>query len=342
MARATAGKDTVGSDDEECGVTTFGYFLSSEEHGPAALAEQARLAEHAGFEALWISDHYHPWLDAQGQSPFVWGVIGALSQVCDLPVTTAVTCPTTRVHPAVTAQAAATAGVQLDGRFVLGVGTGEALNEHILGGSWPAIDVRLEMLDEAVGLIRALFTGESITWRGEHYEVENARLYTRPDTAPPIYVSAFGPKATDVAVGIADGFISTDATGEMLTAYRAAGGTGPAQGGTKVAFGPDRDEARRMAHRLWPTSGLPGELAQILPTPAHFEQATSIVTEDMSTSGVACGNDPDEHVSALQAFVDAGYDEVYVAQIGPTEPAFFDFYAEHVLPRLRGSAGGLS
>lgn len=320
-------------------MTTFGYFLSSEEHGPQELVDQARLAEQAGFEALWISDHYHPWLDEQGQSPFVWGVIGALSQVCGLPVTTAVTCPTIRTHPAVVAQAAATAAVQLEGRFSLGVGTGEALNEHVLGDRWPAIDVRLAMLDEAVEVMRALFSGDTVTWRGEHYEVENTRLYTRPDTPPPIYVSAFGPKATDLAVGIADGFISTDAGGEMLAAYRAAGGTGPAQGGTKVAFGPDRDEARRMAHRLWPTSGLPGELAQILPTPAHFEQATSIVTEEMSTAGVPCGDDPAEHIAALAAFVDAGYDEVYVSQMGPTSPEFFTFYAEQVLPTLRGTPG---
>lgn len=329
--------DDIERDGES--VTRFGYFLSSEEHGPQALLEQARLAGDAGFDALWISDHYHPWIGGQGQSPFVWGAIGAVSAACDLPVTSAVTCPTTRIHPAVVAQAAATAAVQLDGRFVLGVGTGEALNEHILGDRWPAIDVRLAMLDEAVELMRALFTGESVTWRGEHYEVENARLYTRPESPLPIYVSAFGPKATDLAVRIADGFISTDPTGEMLATYRAEGGRGPAQGGVKVAFGRDRDEARRMAHRLWPTSGLPGELAQILPTPEHFEQACSIVTADMAASGVACGDDPDEHVAALRAYVDAGYDEVYVSQMGPTSPGFFTFYAEHVLPTLRSSGG---
>src|SRR3954454_3757011 len=150
----------------------FRYFLSCEEYSPAELVEQAVAAEKAGFEGLWISDHFHPWNDEQGQSPFVWGMIGALSQACSLPVTTAVTCPTTRVHPAIIAQAAATAAVQLHGRFVLGVGTGEALNEHVLGDVWPSEDVRLDMLEEAVEVIRLLYRGKEISHHGEHYEVQ--------------------------------------------------------------------------------------------------------------------------------------------------------------------------
>src|SRR4051812_5462455 len=157
-------------------MTEFGYFLSCEEHGPSELVEQARMAEQAGFTSLWISDHYHPWNDAQGQSPFVWSVIGALSQSVSLPVQTAVTCPLIRMHPAVVAQAAATSAVQLDGRFRLGIGSGEALNEHILGDAWPEADVRLEMLEEAVHVMRELFTGEQVSHRGKHYTVENARL----------------------------------------------------------------------------------------------------------------------------------------------------------------------
>lgn len=316
-------------------MTTFGYFLSSEEHGPAALLEQARLAEQAGFEALWISDHYHPWTHRQGQSPFVWGVVGALAQECRLPVTTAVTCPTTRMHPAVVAHAAATAAVQMDGTFTLGVGTGEALNEHIVGARWPSIDVRLEMLQEAVGIMRALFRGETVTWRGQHYEVENAHLYTRPQQPVPIYMSAFGPKAAAVAGRIADGFVCTKPDPGLLAAYRDAGGVGPAQGGLKVCHHADRHEARRMVHSIWPTHGLPGEQSQILPTPAHFEQASAIVTEDDATAGIPCGADVDEHIAAVQSYVDAGYDEVYVSQIGPTSPDFFAFYADQVLPALR-------
>ena len=189
----------------------IGYFLSSEELDPATLVEQAQLAEQAGFEALWISDHFHPWNDEQGQSPFVWGVIGAISQVCRLPVTTAVTCPTVRIHPAIVAQAAATAAVQLEGRFTLGVGTGEALNEHVLGDRWPTEDVRLEMLEEAVEVMRELWAGEFVYHHGKHYTVENARIYTKPETPPPIFVSAFGPKSFDLALRIGDGFITTTA-----------------------------------------------------------------------------------------------------------------------------------
>src|SRR3978361_1992999 len=152
-----------------CGMTRIGYFLSCEQFGPKELIDQAKRAEAAGVEALWSSDHVHPWNDEQANSPFVWGVIGALSEATSLPVATAVTCPTVRIHPAIIAQAAATAAVQLDGKFVLGVGSGEALNEHILGDVWPSAEVRLEMLEEAVALIRELWKGEPVTWDGKHY-----------------------------------------------------------------------------------------------------------------------------------------------------------------------------
>ncbi len=162
---------------------TMGYFLSCEEYTAAQLVEQARAAEDAGFQALWISDHFHPWNDEQGESPFVWSVIGAISQVCELPVTTAVTCPMVRTHPAIIAQAAATSAVMLRGGFTLGVGTGEALNEHILGDPWPSADVRLEMLEEAVALMRRLWEGDFVTQSGPHYRVDNARIYSLPDDA---------------------------------------------------------------------------------------------------------------------------------------------------------------
>src|SRR2546423_9342606 len=187
----------------------IGYFLSCEESAPAELLEQARAAEQAGFEALWISDHYHPWTDAQGQSPFVWSMIGALSQVCRLPITTAVTCPTVRIHPAIIAQSAATSAVLTEGRFRLGIGSGEALNEHILGDAWPSADVRLEMLEEAVEVMRELWTGEFVDHHGEYYMVENARIYTLPDEPVPVYVSGFGPKSIDLAARIGDGYVST-------------------------------------------------------------------------------------------------------------------------------------
>src|SRR4051812_17187861 len=167
----------------------IGYFLSSEECAPGDLVDQARRAEAAGFHALWISDHYHPWIDDQGHSPFVWSVIGAIAEATSLPVATAVTCPTVRIHPVVVAQAAATSSVLLGGRFILGVGSGEALNEHVVGARWPEIEIRLEMLEEAVEVIRTLWQGGQHSHHGRHYTVENARIYDVPATPPPVIVS---------------------------------------------------------------------------------------------------------------------------------------------------------
>ena len=313
----------------------IGYFLSCEEYTPRQLIEQARLAQEAGFEALWISDHYQPWNSQQGQSGFVWGVIGALSQACSLPVTTAVTCPTVRIHPAVVAQAAATAAVQLDGRFTLGVGTGEALNEHVLGDRWPSEDVRLQMLEEAVGLMRRLWDGETVTTDGPHYRTDTARVWTLPDAPPPIYVSAFGPKSLEVAGRIGDGFICTQDDADMVAGFKQKSGGKPAQGGVKVAWAATEDEGVDHAHRLWANSGVPGELAQVLPTPQHFEQASQLVTREATAESVVAGNDVDKHVAQLQEYVDAGYDEVYVANMGPEYLAMIRAYGAEVLPRLR-------
>jgi G6PDH family F420-dependent oxidoreductase len=319
----------------------IGYFLSCEEYRPAELIEQAAGAEDAGFDALWISDHFHPWNDEQGQSPFVWSVIGAISQVCSLPVTTAVTCPIIRTHPAVVAQAAATCASMLDGRFVLGVGSGEALNEHVTGARFPSIDLRLEMLDEAVGLIRELWSGGFVTHHGQHYTVENARIYTRPETPPPIYVSGFGPESTQLAGRIGDGYISTMPDTDLLATFRSSGGAGkPAQAGYKVCWSRDDDAAITTAHRLWANSGLPGELAQVLPSPKHFEQASGLVTKEMTRDSIAYGANLQRHLDAFSPFAEAGFDEVYISQMGGREEAtdingFFDFYRDQVLPALR-------
>jgi G6PDH family F420-dependent oxidoreductase len=313
----------------------IGYFLSCEEHGPRELVRQARMAEEAGFSDFWISDHYHPWIDAQGHSPFVWSVIGALAQATEQStVTTAVTCPTVRIHPAIIAQAAATSAVLLQGRFRLGVGSGEALNEHILGDPWPSADVRLEMLEEAIEVIRALWTGTQVEHTGRHYRVENAQLYTRPDEPPPILVSGFGPKAVDLAARVGDGYCITMPDPDLIGRFRSRAGDKRVEAGTKVCYGADQDAAVATAHRLWPNEVLPGELAQVLPQPAHFEQASELVTEQMVAASVPCGPDLDEHVTALRAFADAGVDHLYVQQIGNEQQAFFKAYAEHVLPRF--------
>jgi len=319
----------------------IGYFLSSEEYTPAELLDQARRAEEAGFEALWISDHFHPWNDEQGQSPFVWSIIGAIAQVCSLPVTTAVTCPTTRIHPVIIAQAAATSAVLLNGEFRLGVGTGEALNEHVTGARWPSILQRLEQLEEAVEVMRRLWSGEFVTFHGQHYTVENARIYTRPDDPPPVYVSGFGPNAAELAGRIGDGFISTSPDREGLQRFRDSGGAGkPSQVGYKVCWGRDPEAAIDTAHRLWANSGVPGELSQVLPSPKHFEQVSGLVTRDMTRRAIAYGSDVQRHVDAFRPFAEAGFDEVYLSQIGGRDrnsdiAGFFDFYRDEVLPALR-------
>ena len=313
----------------------IGYFLSCEEYAPEELVEQAVAAERAGFDGLWISDHFHPWTEEQGQSPFVWSVIGALSQACSLPVTTAVTCPTVRTHPAIIAQAAATSARMLGGRFILGVGTGEALNEHVLGDVWPSVDVRLEMLEEAVGLMRRLWEGDFVTERGRHYTVDSARIYTLPDEPPPVYMSGFGPKATDVAARIADGYISTKPDRDLLARFKEASGGKPAQAGTKAAYAPTVDEGVAHAHRIWPNAGLPGELAQVLPSPRHFEQASELVTEQSTRDSVPAGPDPDVHIEGLVEYLDTGYDEVYVANMGPHYLDMIEFYGRDVLPAVR-------
>jgi G6PDH family F420-dependent oxidoreductase len=311
----------------------IGYFLSTEEYGPAALLEQARLAEEAGFEALTISDHYHPWNDEQGQSAFVWSVIGALAQVSRLPVTTAVTCPTVRLHPAVVAQAAATSAVLHGGLFRLGVGSGEALNEHILGDAWPPADVRLEMLAEAVEVMRRLWTGEVVDHHGRHYTVENARIYTLPEEPPEVYVSGFGPEATRLAGRIGDGYITTTPDPELLGLFRETSGGKPALCNTKVAWAPTQEEGVEHAHRLWATSGLPGELAQVLPTPRHFEQGAQLVTKEMTRSSTLAGPDVDRHVEQLLRYAD--FEEVYVTNIGPHYADMIAAYGREVLPAVR-------
>jgi G6PDH family F420-dependent oxidoreductase len=315
--------------------TKVGYFLSCEEYGPAELVEQAVAAERAGFDALWISDHFHPWNDEQGQSPFVWSVIGAIAQATDLPVTTAVTCPTIRTHPAIIAQAAATSAVMLDGKFTLGVGTGEALNEHAVGARWPSYEIRMEMLEEAVALMRRLWEGDFVTTRGQYYEVDNARIYTLPDEPPEVYVSGFGEKATEAAARFGDGYISTSPEPDLLKLFKDRSGGKPAQAGFKVAWADDPDEGIDHAYRLWPNAGLPGELAQVLPSVKHFEQATELVTRESTEKSVVAGPDPEQHLAELRRYVDAGYDEVYVANMGPHYLQMIEGWGRDVLPRLR-------
>ena len=315
----------------------IGYALSSEEHHPNDLVRHARLAEEAGFPFALISDHYHPWLDRQGHCPFVWAVIGGITQATErLRLGTGVTCPTIRIHPAIIAQAAATAAAMMPGRFFLGVGTGENLNEHVLGDRWPESEVRREMLEEAVAVIRLLWQGGQQSHRGRYYTVENARLYDLPNQPPPLMVAASGPQAAELAGRIGDGFIGVGAERELVEAFDRAGGAGkPHYGQVTVCWAADEATARRTAHELWPTGALPGELGQELPTPTHFAQAAQLVTEEAVAEAVVCGPDPERHVAEIRKYADAGFEHVYVHQIGPDQEGFLRFYQREVLPRFQ-------
>ena len=313
-----------------------GLALSSEEHPPTELVRQALLGEVAGFEYALVSDHFHPWTDSQGQSPFVWSVVGAIAQATsDLRLGTGVTCPTIRTHPAIIAHAAATAGSMMPGRFFLGVGTGENLNEHVVGARWPAANERQDMLEEAVEVIRLLWKGGNQNYKGDHYTVENARIYTLPDPLPEIYIAASGESAAELAGRKGDGMISTaPKEGLVETFKKSGGGDKPTFGQVHVCWATDEKAARRTAHKIWPNAAIGGELGQELPVPRHFEQAAEMVTEDEVAERVTCGPDPEAHLDAIRKYLDAGYEYVYVHQVGSEQDGFFDFYKREVLPKL--------
>jgi G6PDH family F420-dependent oxidoreductase len=313
----------------------FGCTLSSEEHDPPTLVENAVKAEEHGFDFVSISDHFHPWVGAQGHSPFVWSVLGAIAARTErLELAVGVTCPTVRIHPAIIAQAAATTSLLADGRFTLGVGSGEALNEHVLGDPWPTAEVRLAMLEESIEVLRALWTGDTVEMRGDFYEVENAKLFDPPGSPIPIVVSGFGPKAIELAGQVGDGYWGHTPGPEAIEQYEKAGGEGPRYAQVNLCWAEDEAAARRTVHEIWPNGGLPGELSQVLPTVAHFEQAVELVTEEAATEGVSCGPDPAPVVDAVQSFLDAGYDHVYLHQIGPDQAGFFRFWADELQPAL--------
>jgi G6PDH family F420-dependent oxidoreductase len=315
----------------------LGYALSSEEHPPNDLVRYAQRAEEAGFAFAMISDHYHPWIDRQGHSSFVWSVLGGIAHATQrLRLGTGVTCPTMRIHPAIIAQAAATAAAMMPGRFFLGVGTGENLNEHILGDHWPPHDMRLAMLEEAVEVIRFLWEGGTQTYRGDYYVIENARIYTLPDKPPPILVAASGPKAAEAAGRMGDGLISIVPQEEIPERFKVAGGAEkPRYCQVTVCWAQDEPRARRTAHEYWPNAGLKGELSQELPLPAHFAQAVKLVREDDVAQVIVCGPDPAKHLEKIQQLVEAGYDHVYVHQVGPDQEGFFRFYQQEVLPKFQ-------
>jgi coenzyme F420-dependent glucose-6-phosphate dehydrogenase len=317
-------------------MTAIGYTLSSEENGARALVAQAARAERAGFEFAVISDHFHPWIDRQGNSPFVWGVLGAIAEATErIELATGVTCPTIRMHPAIVAQAAATAALLLPGRFSLGVGSGENLNEHILGDRWPSVAERQERLAEAIEVIRLLWQGGLKSHRGRHYTIANARIYSLPEEPPPILVAVAGVKSADLAAEHGDGLVGTAPVAETIERFRAGGGEGkPTYGQIHVCWAESEKQARRTALEWWPNGAVSGSYFLELPLPSHFEEAAELVGEEEIAESVICGPDPQRHVEAIEEYAEAGYDHVYLHQVGSDQEGFFDFYAEEVLPRL--------
>jgi G6PDH family F420-dependent oxidoreductase len=312
-----------------------GLALSSEEHDPAQLVELAVNAERCGFDFVSVSDHYHPWLNDQGHSPFVWSVLGAIAaRTTTLRVGTGVTCPTVRIHPAVIAQAAATTSHLLPDRFIFGVGSGEALNEHILGDRWPPAPVRLEMLEEALAVIRALWSGESITHYGKHYTVEDARLFDPPPFDVPIVVSAFGPAAAKVAARCGDGLWMATPDPDVIREFFEMGGAGPILGQISCCYDADAASAAKIAHRYWRTAGVPGQLSQDLPTVAHFETASSTVSVDDMPGLMPCGPDLDPIVDQARTAIEAGVDHLYFHQVGPRQDEFLRVWQSQLHERI--------
>ncbi|MFE9844072.1 LLM class F420-dependent oxidoreductase [Streptomyces goshikiensis] len=318
----------------------FGYTMMTEQAGPRELVEHVAAAERAGFDFSVTSDHYSPWLAAQGHSPYAWSVLGAAAQATTtIPLMTYVTCPTVRYHPAVVAQKAATLQLLSEGRFRLGLGSGENLNEHVVGPGWPAAHVRLAMLEEAVEIIRALFAGGDVNHHGQYFDVENARLWDLPEQPPPIGVAVSGHRSCDLAGRLADLVIAIDPERELLEAFDRAGGTGkPRVGQLAVCYDPDRDAAVARAHEQFRWSAGGWRVNAELPGPAAFDQATRYVRPRDIAESIPCGDGTDEFVEAVRPFADAGFTEIALVQVGGAHQRPFIDWAESVLlPALRGS-----
>lgn len=330
------GKHHTNGKTARAGHIELGYSLSSEENTPNDLVRAAQRAEAVGFPFALISDHYHPWVDQQGQSPFAWSVLGAIAHTTQtIRLGTGVTCPLVRYHPALIAQAAATIASMMPGRFFLGVGTGENLNEHIYGDKWYPSDVRREMLTEAVEIIRLLWQGGSQSHYGMFYQVENAQIYTLPDERPEIYVAAAGENAAELAGQIGDGLIATSPDKKLVKTFQDAGGAGkPRYAQMTVSYASTEKRAQELALKWWPNAAIQGELSQELPLPAHFEQATQEATAEQICQSMTCGPDPELHMQAIKKYIDAGFTHVYVHQVGPDQDGFFDFYEKEILPRF--------
>ncbi|MFF1379776.1 LLM class F420-dependent oxidoreductase [Streptomyces sp. NPDC058308] len=316
----------------------IGYTMMTEQTGPRALVDDLVAAEKAGFDFSVTSDHYFPWLDSQGHSPYAWSVLGAAAQATSrIPLMTYVTCPTTRYHPAVVAQKAATMQLLSEGRFRLGLGSGENLNEHVIGGGWPSARVRLDMFEEAVGIIKALFTGKNINHEGTHFDVANARLWDLPDELPPIGIAVSGERSCALAGKYADLVIATEPKADLVESFERHGGAGkPRVGQLPVCYDTDKDAAIARAHDQfrWSVGGWP--VNSELPGPAAFAGATQYVTQQDIAQQIPCGDNVDDFVEAVRPFAEAGFTEIALVQVGGDQQRpFIDWAEKKLLPALR-------
>jgi G6PDH family F420-dependent oxidoreductase len=320
-------------------MTEFGYTMMCEQSGPAQLVRDIQQAEDAGFDFSVISDHYQPWLDSQGHSPYAWSVLGAAAQATDrIGLMTYVTCPILRYHPAVVAQKAATVQILSGNRFRLGLGAGENLNEHVVGQRWPSVGVRHEMLGEAVDVIAGLFDGDgNVNYRGKYFDVETAKLWDLPSERVPIGIAVSGEDSCRLAGGKADAMIAVEPKAELVEMFEAAGGAGkPKVGQVAIAYDADRDAAIERAHDQFRWFGLGWKVNADLPNPDSFDSATQFVTPEQVADALSCGPDVDEHVEKIKPFVDAGFTEVALVQIGADQQEPFISWAEkELLPALR-------
>jgi G6PDH family F420-dependent oxidoreductase len=317
-------------------MVSVGYTLMCEQTGPKELVDYAVRAERAGFDLAVISDHYNPWLESQGHSPYAWSVLGAVSHATTtMDLMSFVTCPTRRYHPAVVAQKAATMGLLSDGRFTLGLGSGENLNEHITG-AWPHVQQRHDMFDEALQIIRGLLDGERISFSGEYFDVPEARLWDLPPQRVPIGVAVSGKASAQLAAEYADAVVAVEPDDHVLDLYANAGGTGPRYGQVAICWGPDEEACLKTVHDQWRWSGLGWKVNAELPEPASFASATQFVRPEDVAETVPCGPDVDRHVAAVKTFVDAGFTHVALVQVGAeSQPAFLDWAQQELVPRLK-------
>lgn len=313
-----------------------GFKLMAETFDPREIVRQAVEAERAGFDFVEVSDHYHPWLYSHGHSGFVWSMLAAAAARTDrIGLATGVTCPFVRYHPAIIAQAAATTAVLSEGRFTLGLGSGERLNEHVVGGGWPSVTIRHQMLREAIDIIRLLWSGGYHSYEGKHLTLDDARVFDLPDVPPTIAVAAGGTEAVGIAAELGDGLFATEADPDLVKAYAGAGGSGPKYGEVPLAWARDEESAVKSAHRLF-RFGLTGWKVQAeLPNPINFEAAASSIRTEEVREAMACGPDVRRHLEVAGTFVDAGFDHLALINAGPDVDGFFEFFANELSEPLR-------